>query len=102
MKILIVEDDEITDSYIARGLREEGQSTPARFQAMGRDTIRAVQSRPPEQKAASMTSQTPAWEAARIFGIHRRTVEKMLRFSIPPSYPLYKAIRRPNLDEFTS
>ena len=40
-------------------------------------------------------------EAARIFGINRRTVEKMLRFSIPPGYRRDKAIRRPKLDGFT-
>jgi len=41
------------------------------------------------------------WEAARIFGINRRTVEKMLRFSIPPGYRRDKAIRRPKLDAYT-
>ena len=40
-------------------------------------------------------------EAARIFGINRRTVEKMLRFSIPPDYRRDKAIRRPKLDAYT-
>ena len=40
-------------------------------------------------------------EAARIFGINRRTLEKMLRFSIPPGYRLDKAIRRPKLDAYT-
>ena len=40
-------------------------------------------------------------EAARIFGINRRTVEKMLRFSIPPDYRRDKAIRHPKLDGFT-
>ena len=40
-------------------------------------------------------------EAARIFGINRRTVEKMLRFSIPPDYRRDKAICRPKLDGFT-
>ena len=40
-------------------------------------------------------------EAARIFGINRRTVEKMLRFSIPPGYRRYKEIGRPKLDGFT-
>ena len=40
-------------------------------------------------------------EAARIFGINRRTVEKMLRFSIPPGYRRDKAIRRPKLDAYT-
>jgi transposase len=34
-------------------------------------------------------------EAARIFGINRRTVEKMLRFSIPPGYRRSKEISRP-------
>ena len=40
-------------------------------------------------------------EAGRIFGINRRTVEKMLRFSIPPGYRRDKAIRRPKLDAYT-
>ena len=40
-------------------------------------------------------------EAARIFGINRRTVEKMLMFSIPPGYRRDKVIRRPKLDGFT-
>ena len=39
-------------------------------------------------------------EAARIFGINRRTVEKMLRFSIPPGYRRDEEIRRPKLDGF--
>ena len=40
-------------------------------------------------------------EAARILGIKRRIVEKMLRFSIPASYRRDKAIRRPTLDAYT-
>ena len=40
-------------------------------------------------------------EAARIFGINRRTVEKMLRFSIPPGYRRDKEIRRPKLDSYS-
>ena len=40
-------------------------------------------------------------EAARVFGINRRTVEKMLRFSIPPGYRRDKEIKRPKLDGFT-
>jgi hypothetical protein len=40
-------------------------------------------------------------EAARIFMINRRTVEKMLRFSIPPGYRRGKEIGRPKLDGFT-
>jgi len=40
-------------------------------------------------------------EAARVFGINRRTVDKMLAFSVPPGYRRDKAIRRPKLDGFT-
>ncbi len=40
-------------------------------------------------------------EAARIFGIDRRTVEKMLAFSVPPGYRRSKPVRRPKLDPFT-
>ena len=40
-------------------------------------------------------------EAARIFGIDRRTVDKMLAFSVPPGYRRSKPVRRPKLDSFT-
>ena len=40
-------------------------------------------------------------QAARIFGINRRTVEKMLTFSIPPGYRRDTETRRPKLDGFT-
>ena len=39
-------------------------------------------------------------EAARLFGIDRRTVDKMLLFSIPPGYRRTKTVKRPKLDEF--
>ncbi len=39
-------------------------------------------------------------EAARVFGIDRRTVEKMLAFSVPPGYRRNKPVRRPKLDPF--
>ena len=39
-------------------------------------------------------------EAARIFGIDRRTVDKMLVFSVPPGYRRKKAPARPKLDPF--
>ncbi len=39
-------------------------------------------------------------EAARIFGINRRTVDKMLKFSIPPGYRRDHAVKRPKLDGF--
>jgi len=39
-------------------------------------------------------------EAARLFGIDRRTVDKMLAFSTPPGYRRKKAPNRPKLDPF--
>ncbi len=39
-------------------------------------------------------------EAARVFGIDRRTVEKMLAFAVPPGYRRNKPVRRPKLDPF--
>ena len=40
-------------------------------------------------------------EAARRFGIDRRTVKKMLRYSAPPGYRRTKPARRPKLEGFT-
>ncbi len=40
-------------------------------------------------------------EAARVFGLHRETVSKMLRFSVPPGYRRSDPVRRPKLDAFT-
>ena len=40
-------------------------------------------------------------EAARAFGVHRDTVRKMVRFSIPPGYPRSHPRARPKLDPFT-
>jgi transposase len=40
-------------------------------------------------------------EAARVFGVHRKTVRKILRFSIPPGYQRTAEPRRPKLDGFT-
>jgi len=40
-------------------------------------------------------------EAARQFGVHRRTVKKMLGFSIPPGYQRTLPVRRPKLEGFT-
>lgn len=39
-------------------------------------------------------------EAARVFGFHRETVSKMLRFSVPPGYRRHRPPRRPKLDPF--
>ena len=40
-------------------------------------------------------------EAARRFGIDRRTVKKMLSYSAPPGYRRTKPVRRPKLEGFT-
>jgi hypothetical protein len=39
-------------------------------------------------------------EAAKRFGIHRKTVKKMLGFSIPPGYQRSQPIRYPKLEDF--
>ena len=39
-------------------------------------------------------------EAARVFGVDRRTVDKMLAFPTPPRYRRKKAPARPKLDPF--
>ena len=40
-------------------------------------------------------------EAARRFGIDRRTVKEMLRYSAPPGYRRSRPVRRPKLEGFT-
>ena len=40
-------------------------------------------------------------EAARVFGLHRETVFRMLLYSAPPGYRRSKPVRRPRLDAFT-
>ncbi len=39
-------------------------------------------------------------EAAREFGLHRDTVRKMLKYSIPPGYRRSKPVKRPKLDPY--
>src|SRR3546814_17127431 len=39
-------------------------------------------------------------EASRVFGLHRETVSKMLRYSAPPGYRRSAPVRRPKLDAF--
>jgi transposase len=38
---------------------------------------------------------------AGVFGVDRRTVDKMVAFSVPPGYRRTKPVRRPKLDGFT-
>ena len=40
-------------------------------------------------------------EAARVFGLHRDTVRKMLAYSVPPGYRRQIPPRRPKLDPYT-
>ena len=40
-------------------------------------------------------------EAVRQFGLHHRTIMKMLEFFIPPGYQRSHPIRRPRLEGFT-
>ena len=39
-------------------------------------------------------------EAARLFGLHRDTVRKMLRYSVPPGYRRDRPPSRPKLDPY--
>jgi transposase len=39
-------------------------------------------------------------EAARVYGLHRDTVRKMLRYSVPPGYRRERPPRRPKLDPY--
>jgi transposase len=41
-------------------------------------------------------------ELARMFGIHRKTVRKMLSHSVPPGYRRQQPVTRPKLDPFTA
>ena len=40
-------------------------------------------------------------EAARVFGLHRDTVRKMLEYSVPPGYRRQSTPKRPRLEPFT-
>jgi len=39
-------------------------------------------------------------EAAQVFGLHRDTVRKMLKYSLPPGYRREQRPRRPKLDPY--
>ncbi len=49
----------------------------------------------------SMVEGMSVREAAREFGLHRDTVRKMLKYSIPPGYRRSKPVRRPQLEPYT-
>lgn len=50
---------------------------------------------------AVMVGRMSRREAARLFGINRRTIEKMLRFSVPPGNRQARDVKRPKLGAFT-
>ena len=49
-------------------------------------------------RRACMVDGMSTREAARVFGLHRDTVRKMLRYSAPPGYRRRSPPRRPKLD----
>ena len=40
-------------------------------------------------------------QASRVFGLHRDTVRRMLKYAAPPGYRRSKPPRRPKIDPFT-
>ncbi len=51
-------------------------------------------------RRACMVEGMSTREAARVFGLHRDTVRKMLRYSVPPGYRRQSPARRPKLDPY--
>ncbi len=41
-------------------------------------------------------------EASRVFGVHCKTVRKMLEYPVPPGYRIRRLRRRPKLERFTA
>ena len=53
-------------------------------------------------RRACMVDGMSTREAARVFGLHRDTVRKMLAYSVPPGYRRQGSPRRPKLEPFTA
>ena len=51
-------------------------------------------------RRACMVEGMSTREAARVFGLHRDTVRKMLQYSVPPGYRRESPPRRPKLDPY--
>ena len=51
-------------------------------------------------RRACMVDGMSTREAARVFGLHRDTVRKMLQYSVPPGYRRRSPPRRPKLDPY--
>ena len=52
-------------------------------------------------RRACMVEGMSIQEAARVFGLHRDTVRKMLMYSVPPGYRRERPPRRPKLEPYT-
>ena len=52
-------------------------------------------------RRACMVEGMSVREAAREFGLHRDTVRKMLKYSVPPGYRRQRQPRRPKLEPYT-
>ena len=52
-------------------------------------------------RRACMVDGMSTREAARVFGLHRDTVRKMLAYSVPPGYRRQTPPRRPKLEPYT-
>ena len=51
-------------------------------------------------RRACMVEQMSTREAARVYGLHRDTVRKMLKHSVPPGYRRKRPPRRSKLDPY--
>ena len=51
-------------------------------------------------RRACMVDGMSTREAARVFGLHRDTVRKMLKYSVPPGYRRRSPPRRPKIDPY--
>ena len=54
----------------------------------------------PRVRRACMVEGMSTREAARVYGLHRDTVRKMLKHSVPPGYRRQSPPRRPKLDPY--
>ena len=52
-------------------------------------------------RRACMVEGMSIREAARVFGLHRDTIRKMLMYSVPPGYRRERPPRRPKLEPYT-
>ena len=52
-------------------------------------------------RRACMVDGMSVREASRVFGLHRDTVRKMLKYAVPPGYRRSKPPRRPKIGPYT-